>query len=58
MQDTESATYYLSRAEQESDAARDTTNVLAATIHLSLAERYRAKADECEEVYKLRLVRE
>lgn len=58
MQDTESATYYLIRAEQESDAARDTTNALAASIHLSLAERYRAKADECQEVNKLRLIRE
>lgn len=58
MQDTDSAAYYLTRAEQESEAARLTTNVLAATIHLSLAERYRARADECEQVPTLRLVRD
>ncbi len=58
MKDTESATYYLIRAEQEADAARVTTYALAATIHLSLAERYRAKADECEQGFKLRLVRD
>ncbi len=58
MKDTESAAYFFIRAEQESEAARVTTNALAATIHLSLAERYRAKAYACEEGQRLRLVRD
>ncbi len=58
MKDNETASYYLIRAEQEEEAARGTTNVLAVTIHLSLASRYRTKACECEEVQRLRLVRD
>ncbi len=58
MRDINDTGYYLIRAEQEEEAARHTTNALAATIHLGLAERYRAKASECEEGQRLRLVRD
>ena len=58
MRDNDNAGYYLIRAEQEEEASRITTNALAATVHLSLAERYRAKASECEEGIRLRLVRD
>lgn len=57
MTDNENAGYYLARAEQEEEAARLTTNELAATIHLSRASRYRAKASECDENQKIRLIR-
>lgn len=58
MTDTDSAAYYLLRAEQEEEAARSTINALAVMIHLGLADRYRAKACECEEGQRLRLVRD
>lgn len=58
MTDNDNAGYYLARAEQEEEAARITTNALAVTIHLSLASRYRAKAIECDENQRLRLVRD
>ena len=58
MKDNENAAYYFMRAEQEEEAARATTNSLAASIHLGLAERYRIKAFECEEGRRLRLVRD
>ena len=44
MNDTGNAAYYSSRARQEDEAARTAVNPLAATIHHSLASRYRAKA--------------
>ncbi len=56
MTSNDNAGYYLSRAEQEEQAARATINALAAQIHGSLAERYRAKARDCEETQPLRLV--
>ncbi len=56
MRDNDNAGYYLIRAGQEEQAAHATLNVLAATVHLSLAERYRAKAHECEHDPELRQV--
>jgi hypothetical protein len=38
------ASYYLSRAEQEDEAALNAANPLAADIHRNLAIRYRNKA--------------
>ncbi len=58
MEDNENAAYYFLRAEQEQEAARATTNPIAVKIHLSLAERYRMKAFECDEVRVLRLIRD
>jgi hypothetical protein len=58
MTNNDNADYYLVRAEQEEQAALQTTNALAAAVHSSLAERYRAKACECEEIPQLRLVRD
>jgi hypothetical protein len=58
MRDVNDPGYYLARAEQEEASARRTSNALAATIHLGLAERYRACAREFEEVIRLRLVRD
>ena len=58
MKDDDNSAYYFSRAEQEEEAARVSTNALAAKIHLSLAERYRAAAYERENGQKLRLVRD
>lgn len=58
MMDNENAAYYHSRAAQEEEAARATTNSLASVIHLSLADRYRVKAWECEDGQKVRLVRD
>lgn len=43
MNDNDKA-YYLSRAEQEDEAAREAVNPLAANIHRTLGRRYRAKA--------------
>ncbi len=58
MTDNNNAAYYSRRAEQEEEAAQTTTNPLAVRIHLSLANRYRARAVECEEGQRLRLVRD
>ena len=58
MTNDHNAEYYFLRAEQEEEAARTTTNALAATIHLNLADRYRAKASECGEAPRLRLIRD
>ena len=58
MTDNENSGYYLTRAVQEEEAAQATTNPLAVKIHLSLADRYRSKASECEQGLKLRLVRD
>jgi hypothetical protein len=58
MTDNENAAYYLSRAEQEEEAASLTNNPIAGVIHLSLAQRYRVKALECEDGQRLRLVRD
>lgn len=44
MDDYDSVSYFMGRAEQEEEAARVAASPLAARIHLSLAERYRAKA--------------
>ena len=44
MNDNDIAAYYLSRAEQEDEAAHTAVSPLAADIHRSLATRYRAKA--------------
>lgn len=48
MNDNDNAAYYLSRAEQEDEAASKAANPIAATIHRSLANRYRAKAGELD----------
>ena len=58
MMDTESAAYFISRAEQEEEAARVTKNELARVIHADLAYRYRVKAWQWEQGQKLRLVRD
>ena len=58
MTDNETATYYYRRAEEEEEAARGTTNALASVIHMSMAERYRVKAWECEDGQRVRLVRD
>jgi hypothetical protein len=52
------AAYYWARAQQEDAAARRALNPLAATIHRSLASRYRAKADELEDSQLLSIVRD
>lgn len=58
MTDNENAAYYYARAEQEEEAARLTTNAIASVVHLSLADRYRLKAVECESGQRLKLVRD
>lgn len=58
MKHNEDAAYYLSRAEQEDEAALRAANPLAASIHRTLASRYRVKASEPDEVQKLILVRD
>ena len=58
MNDNDNADYYLSRADQEEEAAHKAVNPLAASIHLSLASRYRAKAGDFEECQKLSIVRD
>ena len=58
MKDRDNAKYYLSRAEQEDEAARKAAQPVAAVIHRSLASRYRAKALECEEYQSLSVVRD
>ena len=57
MTDSDNAAYYLSRAQQEDEAARNAVKPVAASIHRSLANRYRAKAGECEESRSLSVVR-
>ena len=44
MNDNDNAAYYLSRAEQEEEAAQKAVNPLAADIHRTLASRYWARA--------------
>ena len=58
MKDNDNSAYYFSRVEQEEEAARVATNPLAAKIHFSLAERYRAAAYQREDGQRLRLVRD
>lgn len=59
MQENDNASYFMfRRAEQEEEAARLTTNALAASVHLSLARRYRARANEGEEGTRVRPVRD
>ena len=57
MTDNENAAYYLTRAQQEDEAARKAVSPVAASIHRSLAGRYRAKAVEWEESQSLNVVR-
>ncbi len=57
MKDNDDAAYYFLRAKQEEAAARETANPLAMKIHLSLAERYRARA-LVQDCHRLRLVRD
>lgn len=57
MNNNENAAYYFNRAEQEEASANATSNLLAASIHLGLADRYRAKASECEDGQILKLIR-
>ena len=58
MNDNENAAYYFSRAEQEEEAARKATNPIAAEIHRSLANRYRAKAYDLHEWQRVSTARD
>lgn len=58
MNDNDDAAYYLSRAEQEDEAARRAINSIAASIHRNLASRYRSKAEDFEHFEKLNLARD
>lgn len=51
------ATYYLARAKQEDEAARNAANPKAKGIHRSLAERYRARVNGPGDGSELSVVR-
>lgn len=58
MRDRNNAAYYLSRAEQEDEAARKAVKPIAASIHRSLASRYRARASDYDDCQSLSVVRD